>query len=269
MTEQIKIGLIFIGLICSNCKKENQIEETIQCPNREETLLLKSQTIKYNSGSEQVNVWEYNAQDWEIGYKEITITNSIIEHENYKFDNRGNILYYDRLLDGSLNNVVKRSYSTNNLITSDSVFNSQEELIRYETWTYMDNVLTNYKFLIPQANQTVHLHKEHKNFQYDDRNQLIQYDTYNRNGHNLTIRFIYNEQGLLISKLSERVSDDYTYEELNDYNSDCLLTDKKIVIWGEERTHWTNYQYNSNGSYIYREAYKDGILYSSEERTFE
>lgn len=128
MTKQIKIVLIVIGLICSNCNKENQNEETIQCPNREETLLLKSQTLRYYSGSERSNVWEYNSQGWEIGYKEITINNSVIEHKNYEHDNHGNILYYEKFINQSLNNVIKRTYSANNLITSDSVFNSQGTL---------------------------------------------------------------------------------------------------------------------------------------------
>jgi hypothetical protein len=269
MTKNIIITIIVIGLFCFNCNKDNQNEETKQCPDREETLLLKSQTRSYYSGSEMSIVWEYNSQGWEIGYKEITINNSIIEHKNYEHDNNGNILYYEEFINETLNSTRRRTYSTDNLITSDSVFNSQGELIRYETWTYNSNLLTNYKFLIPQPDQTVHLHKEHKNFQYDKNNSLVQYDVYNSNRHDLITKLSYNEKGLLISECSDRVWDNYTHEVLYEYDNQCLLTDEKTIISGELNFHYTNYEHNSNGSYIYREAYYEGILHYTEERKFE
>jgi hypothetical protein len=269
MIKKISLYLTIIGFISVSCNKEDSIQETLTpCPHQEEIFNLKSQSRSYSSGSEHLNVWEYNSQDWEIGYKEYTDNNLVVEHKNYNHDNNGNIIYYERFVNQSLNRIIKRTYTGNNLMTSDSVLNSQGSLTSYKCWKYNSHLVINYKWIILQPNHPDHLHEEYKNYRYDD-NNLIQYDVFDDNGHNLTTTLTYNEKGLLNSKRSDRVWDNYTIEEKYEYNNHCLLTDKKIIIRDELSFHWTNYEHNSNGSYIYREAHKDGTLNYSEERTFQ
>ncbi len=256
------------GVLITGCSKDDSLNQVYEkCPDLIETKKLKSRLLNYSESNPVLCTWEYNSKGWEMGYTEEG--GVLIEHRNYQHDNRGNVVFYERYTDGILRNTKKRTFNEYKLVTSDSLFNELNEAIQIELWGYDGQNLTNYKWLVPQNSGEDHVHLEHKNYKYDENNRLLSYDVYKSKTHDLTTTYHYDPRGILYSIKSERVWDEYVLEELMMYNEDCLTSDLKIMIRGELRYHFTNYAYNENGSYVYREFYANGSLSYTEERTFE